>query len=144
MLACDVRKEALDGVERLGAATSTSDVLSILGSALQPFGAEFFCINFLPAHGQKFEDVLLTQRVPAGWLQLYLENGFCSADPSLRHCRHTTHPFEYLESPYNRETEPEATEVVNRAEDFGLTKASSSPSSEPRAAKATSGSAGTI
>ena len=114
--------EALSGLERLDAATGPSDVLNILEAALKPFGAEFFCINFLPAPHQQFSDVLLAHRVPADWLQLYLDKQFCSVDPSLRHCRHTTRPFEYLESPYHRDTEPAADEVIRCAGEFGLSK----------------------
>jgi LuxR family quorum sensing-dependent transcriptional regulator len=87
-----------------------------------PFGADFFCINFLPAPQQKFEDVILVHHVPDAWLRLYLEKQFCSVDPSLRHCRHTARPFEYLEAPYDPDTDPQAAEVVHRSEDFGLSK----------------------
>jgi hypothetical protein len=40
----------------------------------------------LPVERQKFEDVLLIHRVPADWMQLYLERQYSLVDPSLRHC----------------------------------------------------------
>jgi LuxR family quorum sensing-dependent transcriptional regulator len=115
-----LRYEALNGLDRLSAATSPTDILNVMATALNAFGADFFCINFLPAPLQKFEEVVLAHRVPPDWLKLYVDNEFCNVDPSLRHCRHTTHPFEYLEAPFDRENEPEAAEVVRRAGDFGL------------------------
>ena len=118
----DFRMEALSGLERLDAATGPSDVLNILELALKPFGAEFFCINFLPAPHQQFSDVLLAHRVPGDWLQLYLDKQFCSVDPSLRHCRHTTQPFEYLDLPFDRDTEPAAEEVIRCAGEFDLSR----------------------
>ncbi len=117
----DLRK-ALAGLDHISAATSAPEVLSILERTLKPFGAEFFCLNFLPVAGQKFEDVLLVQRVPVDWMQLYLERQYSRFDPSLRHCWRTTQPFEYLQSPYDFESEPQAAEVIQRAKDFGLSK----------------------
>jgi LuxR family transcriptional regulator, quorum-sensing system regulator BjaR1 len=120
MHTCDFRQEALGGLKRLSLATGPPDLLNIMASALKPFGAEFFCINFSPDPSQKFEDVLLAHRLPADWLQLYLEKKFSSVDPSLRHCRNTTQPFEYSESPCDPDNEPQAAEVMQLADDFGV------------------------
>ena len=130
MHARDLRK-ALAGLGRISAATSAPEVLSILEIALKPFGAEFFCLNFLPVARRKFEDVLLVHSVPADWMQLYLEREYWRVDPSLRHCWRTTRPFEYLQSPYDRASEPQAAEVIRRAEDFGLSKGLMVPVASP-------------
>jgi LuxR family transcriptional regulator, quorum-sensing system regulator BjaR1 len=128
--ACDLQK-ALAGLDGISAATSAPKVLGILEGALKPFGAEFFCLNFLPVALQKFEDVLLIHNVPAEWMQLYVERQYSLVDPSLRHCWRTTRPFEYLQSPYNRDSEPQAAEVIQRAEDFGLSKGFLVPVASP-------------
>jgi LuxR family quorum sensing-dependent transcriptional regulator len=130
MHAYDLQK-ALTGLDHIRAATSALEVLSFLESALKPFGAEFFCLNFLPVKGQKFEEVLLVHQVPTAWMQLYLERQYSLVDPSLRHCRRTTWPFEYLESPYDRDSEPLAAEVLQRASDFGLSKGFLIPVASP-------------
>jgi LuxR family quorum sensing-dependent transcriptional regulator len=109
-------------LERLTAATGASEVVDIMASALKCLGAEFFCFNFLPVSQQKFKDVLLAHNVPAGWVDLYLRKNFCAVDPSLRHCKRTVHPFDYLNSPYDRATEPHAAEVMDRACDFRVEK----------------------
>ena len=121
MHAYDFRK-TLPGLNEINAATSAPEVLGIFERALKPFGAEFFCFNFLPTARQKFEDMILVHRVPADWMQLYLEKEYAQFDPSLRHCGRTTQPFGYLQSPYDPESELQAAEVVQRARDFGLSK----------------------
>lgn len=127
----DFRNGAIAALDRLGAATSAPDVLRILERALEPFGAEFFCLNFLPVALQKFEDVVLLHQVPADWMQLYLERQYCLVDPSIRHCWRTTHPFEYLHSPYDPDSEPQAAEVLQRAQDFGLARGFLVPVASP-------------
>jgi LuxR family transcriptional regulator, quorum-sensing system regulator BjaR1 len=124
-------QEALSELDCISAATSAPAVLSILERALKQCGAEFFCFNFLPVGHQNFEDVLLIHWVPSDWMQLYLEEKYCSVDPSLRHCGRTIHPFEYLESPYDRDSEPEAAEVIERAQDFNLAKGFLVPVASP-------------
>jgi LuxR family quorum sensing-dependent transcriptional regulator len=131
MHSCDFRKGALAGLDRLSEAKSTLDVLSILERALKPFGAEFFCFNFLPVAPEKFEDVLLFHRVPADRMRLYLKKQYYRVDPSLRHCWRTTQPFEYLHSPYDPDREPQAAEVLQRAQDFRLSKGFLIPLSSP-------------
>jgi LuxR family quorum sensing-dependent transcriptional regulator len=130
MRADDLQK-ALAGLDHISAATSAPEVLSFLEKALKPFGAEFFCLNFLPVAPQKFEDVLLVHRVPVDWMQLYLERQYSLVDPSLRHCWRTTRPFEYLQSPYDCDSEPLAAEVIQRAMDFGLSKGFLVPVASP-------------
>jgi LuxR family transcriptional regulator, quorum-sensing system regulator BjaR1 len=117
-----VHRNMLTTLERLKAATSPPKVVDIMASALKCCGAEFFCFNFLPVCGQKFEDVWLAHNVPAGWFDFFLRENFCAVDPSLRHCKHTVHPFEYLDAPYDRASEPQAAEVIDRARDFRVEK----------------------
>ena len=130
MHAFDLGK-ALGGLDGISAATSAPAVLTILARALEQCGAEFFCFNFLPVGRQKFEDVLLIHRVPDDWMRLYLEKQYCLVDPSLRHCWRTTQPFEYLQSPYDPDSEPQAAEVIRRAEDFNLAKGFLVPVASP-------------
>jgi hypothetical protein len=40
-----------------------------------------FCFNFLPSENQNFEDVLLANRLPAGWLELYVKQQFGACRP---------------------------------------------------------------
>lgn len=112
--------EALAALDRLETERSADGVVDAMGAALAPFGAEFFCFNYLPQQHQKFEDVMLTHRIPAEWLQLYLTRNFAAIDPALRHCRRTVEPFDYDSSPYDPQREPEAAEVIRLAVEFRL------------------------
>jgi LuxR family quorum sensing-dependent transcriptional regulator len=69
---------------------------------------------------EKFEEVMLASRVPPEWLELYLKEDYCHADPAIRQCKHVVTPFHYVDAPYDPEVEPRAAEVVRRASDFGL------------------------
>jgi LuxR family quorum sensing-dependent transcriptional regulator len=120
MGSCDMRVKALSGLDALERSQTQDDVIGAIRDALEFAGAEFFCFNFLPQPKEKFENVILATNVPAPWLQLYIEQDFAAADPSIRFCRHTVHPFEYKDAPYNAETEPRAAEVMRRAEGFHL------------------------
>jgi DNA-binding CsgD family transcriptional regulator len=127
----DVLRDALDGVEQLERAQTADAVLGTMTNLLKPFGSEFFCLYMLPQPGQKFEEVMLAQRVPPGWLKLYLDENFAAADPVMRHCRHTVHPFELRSAPYDLETEPARAKVARTACEFhigGLVVPVASPS----------------
>ena len=130
MAAVDLRK-AVNGLDGISAATSAPAVLGILEGVLEECGAKFFCFNLLPVEPQKFEEVILVHRVPDEWMRLYLEQQYCLVDPSLRHCRRTTQPFEYLQSPYDPRSEPRAAEVIQRAHDFNLAKGFLVPVASP-------------
>jgi LuxR family quorum sensing-dependent transcriptional regulator len=96
--------------------------MDAMSTVMVDFGFKYFCFNFLPNPTQTFEDVLLANRLPAGWLEIYIEKEFVRADPSIRHCKKIVRPYRWFkESPYDPEREPRAVEVVHRAMDFGLT-----------------------
>lgn len=88
---------------------------------LKDFGFDYFCLSFLPTLDQTFDDVLLQNVLPEGWLPFYDEKRFYRIDPSLQHCRNTVYPYRWFkESPYRPEKEKQVTELVHRAQDFGL------------------------
>jgi hypothetical protein len=144
MGSCDMRVKALSGLDALERSQTQDDVIGAIRDALEFAGAEFFCFNFLPQPKEKFENVILATNVPAPWLQLYIEQDFAAADPSIRFCRHTVHPFEYKDAPYNAETEPRAAEVMRRAEGFICRAVSSFRYPVRPAVKAMCGSGATI
>jgi LuxR family quorum sensing-dependent transcriptional regulator len=108
----------IDDVERLSTGV---EIMDRLGVVLGGFGINSFCFNFLPTPEQSFQDVLLANRLPFGWLKLYQEQQFMHDDPSLRHCRRTRRPYRWFKDAlYDADREPRALEVVQRAFDFGL------------------------
>ena len=116
----DIRRFAFEFIENIQGLSTTDEIMDAMGAVLGDYGFRYFCFNFLPRPTQSFEDVLLANRLPAAWLKLYQEKQFVHADPSIRHCKSMVRPYRWLEAPYNREAEPRALEVVQRAMDFGL------------------------
>lgn len=117
----DINSETFDFIERVQALPTTEAIINEMQGMLGRFGAEYFCFNFLPTPTQNLEDILLANKLPAGWVDLYRERNFLHVDPSLRHCKQTLRPYRWFkEAPYDPEREPEAVEVVQRALDFGL------------------------
>jgi LuxR family quorum sensing-dependent transcriptional regulator len=116
----DVGREAFDFIDDVQRLSTTDEIMEAMRAVLGRFGFQFFCFNFLPTPEQNFEDVLLANRLPVGWLDLYLEKQFVHADPSLRHCKRTLRPYRWKDAPYNSEQEPRAVELVQRAADFGV------------------------
>jgi hypothetical protein len=53
--------------------------MDAMGAVLNRYGFKYFCFNFLPNSTQKFEDVLLANRLPVAWLKLYVEEQFVHA-----------------------------------------------------------------
>lgn len=117
----DVGRDAFDFIEKIQRLSTTGEIMEAMRAVLQPFGCEYLCFNFLPSPTQTFEDVLLANMLPAGWLKLYVEEEFVQADPSIRHCQKMLRPYRWFkDAPCDPEQEPRAVEVVHRARDFGL------------------------
>jgi LuxR family quorum sensing-dependent transcriptional regulator len=117
----DVGREAFDFIDAVQGLSTAGEIMEAMQAVLGRFGFEFFCFNFLPTPQQSFADVLLANRLPGGWLDLYVEKQFVHVDPSIRHCRTTFRPYRWFkDAPYDPEHDSAAVEVVQRATDFGL------------------------
>jgi LuxR family quorum sensing-dependent transcriptional regulator len=110
---------AIDSMKR---APAPETVLDIFDKTLADLGADYFGIHFLPRPEDRLDDMSIVCKVPPDWRRLYDEGNFCQHDPSIRYSRHTVLPFDWASSPYNRETEPLAKEVMDRARDFNVHK----------------------
>jgi LuxR family transcriptional regulator, quorum-sensing system regulator BjaR1 len=114
-------RDAFDFIDDVQHLSTGVEIMERLGVVLGDFGIKSFCFNFLPTAEQSFQDVLLANRLPFGWLKLYQEQQFLHDDPSMRHCRRMRRPFRWFKDvPYDADREPRALEVVQRAFDFGL------------------------
>ena len=95
--------------------------MDAMGALLKEHGFEYHCVSFLAAGTETLEDVLLSNRLPEGWLKLYIEREYVHDDPAFRYAKTVVRPFRWFkESPYDPEREPRAAEVVQRARDFGI------------------------
>ncbi len=61
-------------------------------------------------------------KVPPQWRALYSSEDFFTRDPVVRYCGRTVLPFDWKTAPYDRETEPQMAEVMDRARDFRVHK----------------------
>ena len=109
--------EFIDDLDRCATAAATIDAMC---QALQDLGIDHFCFNVFPNSRQRFDEVLLVSRVPAGWLELYIQENYVAHDPSQRHARRTVNPYEWKDAPYDPDREPKAHEFLLRANDFNI------------------------
>jgi LuxR family transcriptional regulator, quorum-sensing system regulator BjaR1 len=100
--------------------TTIDDVISALERALGQFGFENFIIVGLPSPTERFEQMVVLRKWPAGWFELYAKEDYVRVDPVIRMCRNSVNPFEWSEAPYDPEREPKAHELMNRARDFRM------------------------
>lgn len=117
-----IARDALDAIDEIARAAKPEEIINILARALRSLGVEFFSFNFFPAKGRPFLEDIIASRLPADWLDFYVERGFAEFDPAIRHCRSVLQPFEYRTAPYDPVTDLRAREVVERAADFRLDK----------------------
>jgi LuxR family transcriptional regulator, quorum-sensing system regulator BjaR1 len=116
----DCAQEAFAFIENLERLTTIDGVMDSLEQSLALFGFENFVLTGLPHPQQRFEQMIVVRRLPAGWFEVYVANDYVRVDPVVRMCHRTVHPFAWHEAPYNSEFEPRAAEVMNRASDFRM------------------------
>jgi DNA-binding CsgD family transcriptional regulator len=125
--AAELDQSTFGFVDALSGFEDPADVIEAVHRVLASGGAEFFCFNFLPQPDERFEDVLLASRLPAGWLALYIAENYVRDDPAIRHCRRTAQPFEWDAAPFDPVREPRAADLVRQAKDFGLARGYMTP-----------------
>jgi LuxR family quorum sensing-dependent transcriptional regulator len=120
--AFDQSKEAFDFIEALDKLDTTDAVISAMEKALALFGFENFILTGIPNPKQRFEQMVLLRKWPAGWFEIYAGQDYVRVDPVIRLCKQSVNPFEWSEAPYDPETEPKAHEVMTRATDFQMAR----------------------
>ena len=124
--------EILETVETFDQLSTSQDVIATLKDALSTCGRDYFCLNLFPRSGQSFADAIVACELPPAWLDLYVRKGFVDFDPAVRHCKKVVLPFRYQHAPYDRESDPRAAEVVDRARDHGVCNGLLVPIPSPR------------
>jgi LuxR family quorum sensing-dependent transcriptional regulator len=112
--------EAANFIDDLEGCATVAAVLEVMRKGLTNLGIDLFCLHVLPSPRQRFDEVVLASRLPAGWLELYLQENYFAHDASQRHAKRTVHPFDWKDSPYDPGAEPKALELVQRANDFKI------------------------
>jgi LuxR family quorum sensing-dependent transcriptional regulator len=117
----DIRRSAFEFIQGIERLSNTGEIMDATGALLKEHGFEYHCVSFLATATETLEDVLLSNRLPEGWLELYIERKYMHDDPGFRYAKTVVRPFRWFkESPYDLEREPRAAEVVQRARDFGI------------------------
>lgn len=116
----DHATEAFDFIGRLDDLTTVQDVIEEIAKSFALFGFENFIMTGLPNLKERFDQVVLLKKWPMGWFDIYAKEDYVRVDPVIRLCRNTVQPFEWSEAPYDREKEPRAAEVMDRATDFRM------------------------
>ena len=112
--------EVFDFLDGLSAVKSGATLAAAMRRTLNKLGVEYFSLNLLPGPNEEFKDKLVVNHLPAGWLDLYLREGFALHDPAVRRCHSSIHPFRYEDAPFDAVIQPEALNVVRHAEDFSV------------------------
>ena len=94
--------------------------MDAMGAVLNRYGFKYFCFNFLPNSTQKFEDVLLANRLPVAWLKLYVEEQFVHADPSVPTLQKDGSAYRWKELPTILSESPAQSRWCNVRWIFGL------------------------
>lgn len=115
-------RDALDFIETLERLATVTSAMDAMEEAFGRFGFRTLIVTGLPHAGQRFEQVVLAKRWPAEWFKLYTANEYIKVDPVARLCKRSFNPFEWSEAPFDREREPRAAEVMDRAHDFSMSR----------------------
>ena len=115
-----IRESAFSLIDDLDRSRTTSDVLKSVKRTLSAFGLQYFCFSLFPGPQQTFNEVILESYVPPAWMDLYLSEHFSDDDAALRHVRSVSHPFKYVQAPYDEDKNPRARLIMEAAHQFGL------------------------
>jgi LuxR family quorum sensing-dependent transcriptional regulator len=115
----DPRLDVFAFIDELAGLSQVDDVLDAMAARLARVGFESVILAELPQGRQRIEDVVLGNRWPEQWFELYTRNEFIRHDPLIPPIKRRTMPFEWDQSFY-RGPDRRAVEVLERAADFGL------------------------
>jgi LuxR family quorum sensing-dependent transcriptional regulator len=121
-LAFSYADEAFSFIEGLDRIDDSDRVMDAMEKSFAVFGFENFIITGLPNPKERFEELVVVRKWPAGWFEIYAQEDYVRVDPVIRLCGRTVHPFEWSEAPYDPEREPRALEVMCRATDFRMAR----------------------
>jgi LuxR family quorum sensing-dependent transcriptional regulator len=113
-------RDAFAFIEALDHLPDAAAVSNALQCKLAQFGLDAFILGQLPDSGQKFEEAIVTERLPAEWFQIYTKEEYHRVDPILGHLRRSAKPVEWRDLRYDPERQPRAGELMGRRRDFGF------------------------
>jgi LuxR family quorum sensing-dependent transcriptional regulator len=118
----DFGREAFEFIYRLDQLSTIGEVMDATAHMLARYGFEHFSFSGVPRSSHSMPGVVLAHRIPGELFKLYVERRYADVDPTMRHLRRTTEPFNWLDVPYDSEREPRAAELIDVVKDFGLSQ----------------------
>jgi len=135
-------QQAFTLIERLEESTSVEQVMDLVQALFGSFGGDKVMLTgIVPKSGQGFRELVLGERWPQEFLDLYTERDYISVDPIAHQALHSARPFEWrFENHVSSCTH--ARELMRHAADFGLAHGFVVPIHRPEGYEAVAGMAG--
>jgi LuxR family quorum sensing-dependent transcriptional regulator len=111
---------ALDTVEAIEAAKEPAEVAALFNTVITECGFHAYFMAGLPPPDQSLSDLVVANGWHPEWFELYTRERFVEVDPIPLYCKQTTRAFEWREAPYDRDNNPAARAVMDRALDFRM------------------------
>ena len=127
----DIGREPFEFIYRLDQLSTIGEVMDATAHMLARYGFEHFSFSGVPRSSESMPGVVLAHRIPEELFKVYVERRYADVDPTMRHLRRTTEPFNWLDVPYDSEREPRAGELVELVKDFGLSQGFFVPIASP-------------
>lgn len=107
----------VEAVEHAGA---TTEVERLFRDSISEAGFSAFVMCGLPHPYTDFKNRIIANGWPAEWSQIYMAEDLAKNDPVERHCLRSIDPFDWSDAPYDQERDQAASDVMQRAADFGM------------------------
>jgi LuxR family quorum sensing-dependent transcriptional regulator len=113
-------QSAFDFIDEIERMPDQHQVVDRFDRELKKYGFHAWLITGLPNPGGRIDSLMMLNGWPAGWTELYTKLDLVQNDPVVAHCFRSVAPFEWVDAPYDGETNPRAKEVMDRATDFRM------------------------
>lgn len=122
VFACGIKSEdrALRFIRVIDGADRFEDVQRAFQELVEPAGFTSFTCAAATAAGHLDSDGILLSATPAGWLELYLEQGYFRADPIMQEMFRSRRPLVWSEAVKGASLSRRRREVLRRAAEFGM------------------------
>jgi LuxR family quorum sensing-dependent transcriptional regulator len=125
------RNLIFDTIVDISRLTMLPQVAATLNRAVAQFGFTSLGINGLPPPGEGADPVIMTESVPNGFRDCYIQEFFYLVDHICAHARAAYEPFQYSEAPYARTQAPKHERFMQALNTFGMGKGLIVPAGRP-------------
>jgi LuxR family quorum sensing-dependent transcriptional regulator len=114
-------QEAFDFVDSLDRLYTPDAVIGAMHRVASRFGFEWLAFTGLvPKPGETFDDLILAEHSPDGFIALYNRRDYIRFDPNMHRSIHSSQPFEWTWRDYGDEHGPRATEIMRTLAEFTM------------------------